>query len=124
MRRPDSVMRKSQRLNNGNFITIVCKAVEGVFGYAMHRGEDIYLDPHNCRPFYFSHLGKAMRTWVTTSPENTTFGHGLNACPDLGGIPPLDLRQSAEGVATTEAVASVIAGRWDQAYIPDASKKS
>ncbi|WYZ46838.1 hypothetical protein EsH8_IX_001063 [Colletotrichum jinshuiense] len=116
----DSAMRESQRLNNGNFITVIRKVVHadgittptglhlpygtivGVPGYAVHHDENIYPDPDDYHPFRFSEMGvtqnlpideggydnveksmgrKTRHSWVTTSPEYTTFGHGRYACP-------------------------------------------
>lgn len=105
----DSAMRESQRLHNGNFITVVRKVVQpdgittptglhlpygtilGVAGYFMHHDEDIYPNPNDYNPFRFSEMGdgqsdkssgrRTRHSWVTTSPEYTPFGHGRYACP-------------------------------------------
>ncbi|KAF5572158.1 ent-kaurene oxidase [Fusarium pseudocircinatum] len=109
MTKLDSAMRESQRLNNGNFITVVRKVVQpdgittptglhlpygtilGVPGYGMHHDEDIYPNPNDYNPFRFSEIGdgqsekssgrRTRHSWVTTSPEYTPFGHGRYACP-------------------------------------------
>ncbi|KAF4995788.1 hypothetical protein FGRMN_4911 [Fusarium graminum] len=111
MTKLDSAMRESQRLNNGNFITVVRKVVRpdgittptglhlpygtilGVPGYGMHHDEDIYPNPNDFNPFRFSEIDdgqsekssgrkrKTRHSWVTTSPEYTPFGHGRYACP-------------------------------------------
>ncbi|KAJ4010956.1 hypothetical protein NW766_007588 [Fusarium irregulare] len=109
MTKLDSAMRESQRLNNGNFITVVRKVVQadgittpsglhlpygtilGVPGYGMHHDEDIYPNPNDYNPFRFSEVGdgqsekssgrRTRHSWVTTSPEYTPFGHGRYACP-------------------------------------------
>ncbi|KAI6773142.1 hypothetical protein HG530_004100 [Fusarium avenaceum] len=75
MTKLDSAMRESQRLNNGNFITVVRKVVQpdgittptglylpygtilGVPGYGMHHDEDIYPNPNDYNPFRFSEIG-------------------------------------------------------------------
>ncbi|GJC97859.1 cytochrome P450 [Colletotrichum higginsianum] len=70
----DSAMLESQRLNNGNFITVVRKVVQpdgittptgfhlrygtilGVPGYGVHHDGDIYPNPNDYRPFRFSEI--------------------------------------------------------------------
>ncbi|RBR26120.1 uncharacterized protein FIESC28_01148 [Fusarium coffeatum] len=109
MTKLDSAMRESQRLNNGNFITVVRKVVQldgittptglhlpygtiqDVPGYGMHHDEEICPNPNDYNPFRSSEIGdgksekssgrRTRHSWVTTSPEYTPFGHGRYACP-------------------------------------------
>ncbi|KAK6216903.1 hypothetical protein QIS74_07017 [Colletotrichum tabaci] len=85
----DSAMRESQRLNNGNFITVVRKVVQpdgittptgfhlpygtilGVPGYGVHHDEDIYPNPNDYRPFRFSEI----RTTQTIPVNEEGDGH-------------------------------------------------
>jgi cytochrome P450 len=77
MTKLDSAMRESQRLNNGNFITVVRKVVHpdgvttpsgfklpygtivGVPGYAMHHDDNLYSDAEEYHPFRFSEMAAA-----------------------------------------------------------------
>ncbi|KAK0611433.1 putative cytochrome P450 [Immersiella caudata] len=106
MTKLDSAIRESQRLNNGNFYTVIRKIIAkdglttpsgihlpygtivGGPGYAIHHDSAIYSDPDEYRPFRFSDmaesLGDGKRTklsLVNTGVDYQVFGHGRLACP-------------------------------------------
>ncbi|KAJ3543507.1 hypothetical protein NM688_g5847 [Phlebia brevispora] len=102
MRKLDSFMRESQRMNGINGISVMRKAMQdlkfsdGTFipagtlmvaaATAIHMDEENYMDPDVFNPWRFSDMreedGSALKhQFVNTSLDYVSFGHGKHACP-------------------------------------------